>query len=151
METTARKFPLRFLNKVNTDGKCWIWTAAKDNGGYGRFKVGKSELYAHRYAWEVLFGEIPAGLMVCHKCDIRNCVNPEHLFLGTQQDNMTDKVLKGRGANGERNGQSKLTKLQVDEIRRRYATGVFTQRYLAKMYGVHQALIHNIITYKSWR
>jgi hypothetical protein len=83
-----------FWNKVNKTSGCWIWTAANKDG-YGRYS---NSGYAHRISWEMHFGKIPAGMFVCHKCDNPPCVNPDHLFLGTNQDNVNDMRAKGRGS-----------------------------------------------------
>lgn len=91
----------RFFEKVRKTRKCWEWTALTVNG-YGRFRIGNSLVSAHRYAYELSFGEIPAGLFVLHKCDNRSCVKPAHLFLGTLQANMQDAVAKGRHYNARK-------------------------------------------------
>lgn len=75
---------------------CWLWTAAIDRYGYGQFQFEGSMKGAHRVSWRLFRGCIPAGMLVCHKCDITCCVNPEHLFTGTQVDNINDALLKGR-------------------------------------------------------
>lgn len=77
---------------------CWLWTSGWDKAGYGQ---ASDNVRAHRLAWQMYFGEIPDGLLVCHSCDTPCCVNPSHLFLGTPHDNMRDKVSKGRQAVGE--------------------------------------------------
>jgi HNH endonuclease len=109
----------RFLSKisVNCNG-CHLWTANTAKNGYGRFKLRDgTQAPAHRIAWEIANGPIPYGLQVLHKCDVRSCVNPEHLFLGTHGDNMRDMVNKRRGLLGEMNGRAKLTSADVIAIR----------------------------------
>jgi hypothetical protein len=95
----------RFWLKVDRrgDNECWLWTASTTGNGYGQFsptchppKTG----YAHRFSYELHYGPIPAGMLVCHTCDNPRCVNPKHLFLGTHQDNATDMKQKGRHWNG---------------------------------------------------
>ncbi len=113
--------PKRFWNKVDIKGKndCWFWKGAKNNKGYGRIMLnGKSE-GTHRVAWFITNGEIPKNKpLVCHKCDNPSCVNPKHLFVGTNSDNMKDSFKKGRNAilkNGPQyhNKASKASKIKI--------------------------------------
>ena len=88
----------RFLSKVDTSGDCWLWRASKTRG-YGQFSVdghGSAPRKAHRVSYEMFVGEVPAHLVVCHRCDNPSCVRPTHLFLGTQSDNLRDASAKGR-------------------------------------------------------
>lgn len=103
---------IRFWSKVNKKGPvvyqnigpCWLWTASVSGGGYGQFIAHGKLIVASRYSWEIHYGIIPDGMLVCHHCDTPSCVNPSHLFLGTELDNKRDMKEKGRSAHGERNG-----------------------------------------------
>lgn len=125
---------------------CWLWNASTREG-YGQYLSD----YAHRWIWKFLYGTIPTKAVIMHVCDNRLCVNPDHLKLGTQADNIRDAVSKGRIANGERQGLSKLTEIQVLEIRALYKTGQYTQPQLAKAYGLCQATVYELLRYKTWR
>lgn len=144
----------RFWSKVavNPDsGKCWEWQAGITQIGYGHFWFKGRKQSAHRIAWELTNGEIPNGLYVCHRCDNRKCVNPEHLFLATNQENTMDKVNKGRQAKGQRNGRAKLTIEQVSYIRSRYTQGGISQKALGQEMGIGQAQIKRILKGEQWQ
>ena len=143
-------FEERFWSKVNKDGDCWEWTAAKNNLGYGLFNHEYSSL-AHRISWLLNNGEIPKDICVCHHCDNPSCVNPEHLFLGTNADNMRDMSEKGRAIRprGEEHYRCKLTDKDVSNIRSRYAFSKETYAIIAREYGTSGEQISNIIKHKS--
>lgn len=104
----------RFWSKVEKTDTCWIWTAAKING-YGVFWHSGKNMKAHRLSYEAAFSPIPIGLYVLHHCDVPSCVNPAHLFLGTQRDNIQDMDSKGRGRRGIFPGESApAAKLTLD-------------------------------------
>lgn len=134
---------LKCVVKSGANG-CWNWTkpSGKERNRYGRRGSRRNEHYAHRRSWEIYKGPIPDGLEVLHKCDNPPCVNPDHLFLGTQQDNIDDADKKGRLLRGERHGNAKLTNVQVDEIRR--LIPLKTQRVIAAQFGVTRQTISDI-------
>lgn len=138
----------KFVNK-GEENECWTWNGAKATHGYGAFSVGIKRTTAHRFSWQLHFGEIPKGMMVCHKCDNPPCVNPKHLFLGTDADNQRDKKLKGRAARGERNNKAKLTESDVREIRTLIEQGL-SYREIARMFNVRHAAILTIKSGKNW-
>ena len=115
------RIPLSCKIEKNTirlpESGCWIWLGTITNHGYGRVCAGKKPFYAHRVSYEQKYGSIPNGMMALHHCDVRCCVNPDHIFVGTQQNNMTDKVHKNRQAKGISHGNAKLTEDQAREIK----------------------------------
>jgi hypothetical protein len=145
----------RFLSAPKTrsvDG-CLLWGGATGKGGYGvLIRTSRRRMYfAHRVSWEVHFGPIPSGMLVCHRCDNPRCVDPNHLFLGTNDDNMADMVEKGRQCRGSDCHTSRLSVKDVLEIRALHATGEHSQGSLARRFGVWYNTIHMIVTRKSWR
>lgn len=141
----------RFLAKIDFDPDtgCWLWTGVTCQQGYGFIKrKDGAQLRAHRVAYELAYGHIPAGLQICHRCDNPRCVRPGHLFLGTAWDNAADMVAKGRAARnaGERNGAARLTRLQVAQIR----AAAEPYALLAKRFGVTPAAIGLIKRHERW-
>ena len=143
----------RLLEKVKLDEEtgCWMWQGAGDKNGYGCMKIDGRRGKAHRWMYEAVFGKFDRKLLVCHHCDTPACVNPAHLFLGNDADNIRDKVSKGRQARGEMfSSRTKLTQDAVLEIRERYARGNVTQQELAQQYGVGIMQVSRIIRHKRW-
>ena len=143
----------RFWRSVDRAGDgCWEWTAGKNSDGYGEIRIGREIVLAHRFSWWIYFGQPPAGMCVLHKCDNPACCNPSHLFLGTQADNMADKVKKGRhlSVRGEAHSSAKLSNSDVIAIRKRLATGGEFQKDIARAYGVSPQLISHIKTRRQW-
>lgn len=136
---------------IKTD-KCWEWSGAKGGSGYGRINVGRPQkiLYAHRVSWVLHFGEIKNDLHVLHKCDNRACVNPNHLFLGTNLDNIKDMVAKGRNAKKPWIN-SKNLKLSYEIAEKIRSHGrVIKRRELMKMYRVSYSTIKAVQLNKAW-
>lgn len=147
-EKTLRE---KFDEMVDRSGECWEWTGCKNGGGYGHIRDGSKMIGAHRLSYKLHIGPIPSGLKILHKCDNPSCVNPDHLFLGTQKDNMADMVAKGRShhPHGEISSLSKLTEEQVLEIRSLYPD--VSQASLASTFEVFQGTICKIVNRKTWR
>ena len=133
----------RFWKKVIYAETCWLWMGAKNKDGYGSFGDGAGRtMLAHRFAYQEFIGEIPPGMYVLHKCDEPSCVNPAHLWLGTQADNVADCAEKGR------RNQSRIRRLdlgQREEIRALYATGEYSLAALGRRFGVtYQTIRHHV-------
>ena len=131
----------RFWAKVVKGASCWDWTGTRQPAGYGIIgKVG-----AHRISWELHNGLIPSGLWVLHRCDNPGCVNPAHLFLGTNGDNVRDAIAKGRkpGVFEDDNAATKLSATQVYQVRE--LAKEHPQAIIASMFGVHQSTVSRIV------
>lgn len=151
----------RFLSKVNKhESGCWLWTGAVGSAGYGHFAINSRPVKAHRLAYELFVGKIEQlngsdsrGTCVMHKCDNPLCVNPDHLLLGTHQDNMNDKMNKGRFVArpllGEKHQNSKLKADDVYLIRSLNAVGARLQQ-IAEVFGVSRGTVHKVLTGNTW-
>lgn len=158
----------RFWARVvkSTDG-CWLWAGITNWQGYGRLSVNNRAVSVHRFSYELNVGPIPDGLLVCHHCDTRRCVRPDHLFLGTAQDNSDDAVVKGRMASGDRhglrkhpeavrpvrgekNGSARLTTSDVLRIRALKADGPVTNTAIAKEFNISPEHVRSIVARKKW-
>jgi hypothetical protein len=137
----------RFWSKVDRrgPGECWLWLGGKFKTGYGGFRIGDRSVKAHRVALELAFGERPpADMEVCHKCDVKVCCNPAHLFLGTHRDNMEDLARKLLHPN------KKLTPEQVRSIRQLRAGGL-TAAAVAERFGVSKGCVDGVVAGRTWR
>ena len=148
MHSVSEKTKNAFWNKVQIKGddECWIWSGNRIANGYGRMYVTGKEYRAHRISYVISNGPIPDGMLVCHKCDNRLCVNPSHLFLGTHADNTNDALAKGR-----LDPHPLLTKEQVAWLRKEYATCKYTIAELAKICNVKAATARAAIAGKNWK
>lgn len=148
----------RFWQNVQKTDTCWLWTGCKMHKGYGVLQNGPKMARAHRFSYELAYGPIEAGMLVCHRCDTPACVRPTHLFLGTHKDNLSDAASKGRMAKGAKNGsnlyperlRTKLKPETVVEIRQLYAAGGITYKQLAKRFGVSKSAISCAMRRISW-
>ena len=145
-------FEQRLIPEPNSG--CWLWLGMQQVGKeYGLFCFKQRTVKAHRASWEIYCGEIPVGMSVLHKCDNPPCVNPDHLFLGSQSDNIKDRVKKGRsrGPTGESAPLAKLTATKVIELRRLHERNGVSVQDLADRFGIHKATVHKILKGNIWR
>jgi hypothetical protein len=164
-EARVRDAPRRFFERVEKTEACWLWRGPFNPGGYGKFWSRSKTLGAHRYAYGLLNGPIPKGLSVLHRCDRPACVNPAHLFLGTDADNVRDKWAKGRGPSGDRSGSrthpesirrgedqggAKLTETDVRTIRTARAAGA-TCAALGRRFQMTPEGISAVCRRKTWK
>lgn len=151
---------VRFWSRVNKDGPtqphmdtpCWVWTGNMSRGSvtYGMVRDGGRRMMAHRVSWAMVNGSVPDGLFVMHKCDHGPCVRPDHLDIGTNLDNIADKVRKGRQSRGHFSYRSKLTEADARAVVAAIAAGeTFTA--IASRFGVTRTNVYNIATGRSWR
>lgn len=142
---------------ISDENGCWIFQGQKNIEGYGIVQIGqardgnRTRQMAHRYFYEQIVGPIPDDLLACHKCDNPPCVNPDHMFIGTQADNIADMMKKGRrgktGAKGSLNGRAIVTENQVKEIRDSSAA----RREVAAQYGISPVTVGAIKARRIWK
>lgn len=159
----------RFWAKVDISDACWLWIGNMTSNGYGKWRPsGRApgiQALAHRVSWEIHYGRIPEGMCICHHCDVRQCIRPDHLFLGTIADNNADMRRKGRNISGARHPFRtrpdlvrrgtlvpgvKLTEDDVRAIRHLYASGGMSLPAIARQFGVCASSIGNITRGKTW-
>lgn len=150
-----------FWEKVEKTEACWLWKASRTHNGegYGQFRWEQRSVDAHRVSWIIAHGEIPAGINVLHSCDNPVCVRPDHLFLGTDQDNVDDMLAKGRGRfpgmpkgtlAGSKNPASKLTAAMVAKIRERAQAGELRE-LIAASFSVSESQVNRIVQGRAWK
>lgn len=150
MDIEAWRIPL-FWAKVNKTQSCWLWTASKDGMGYGLFGIQPRRIKrAHIISWILHRGSVPNGMLVLHNCDTPSCIRPDHLHLGTIQDNMDERNAKSRHAHGETSGRAKLKAFDVLRIRQLRSEGMLLEE-IASLYGVASETISGICIRRSWK
>jgi hypothetical protein len=147
----------RLMSSVEIDSNgCWLWRKYRHRLGYGVMKLHNRLEQAHRAAWLILVGAIPSGMQLNHRCHVRHCVNPQHLYLGTQTDNMRDMEVSGRAKRsvGSKNGSSKLTEEQALEIRARATEANGRKGHVKALcaeFGISESLVRQIRRGEAWR
>jgi hypothetical protein len=140
------KYVLKFINQIKfpkNKNDCFLWKAGTDITGYGIFHIRGIQYKSHRISYRIIFGKFSNELFVCHKCDVRNCVNPDHLFLGTPKDNMDDMARKFRAG--------KISINTARKIYKEYIPRKITQQFLANKYNLSRSAISKIVNRKTWK
>jgi hypothetical protein len=140
------------IDRTPSPAGCWLWKRALHHSGYGVAYLNRRQWQAHRLAYHLFIGPIPDGLWVLHQCDNRQCCNPDHLFLGTQADNMSDCARKGRTnkPHGEGHSAAKLTEDQAREILRLRRETSLTMREIGERFGVTIGAVSGIVNGRNW-
>lgn len=147
-----RSLEERFHAKIDKSKGCWLWQGSVALSGYGRITFEGKTYRAHRLSWILHRGDIPEGLVVCHSCDTPSCVNPNHLWIGTNADNIADRDAKKRTAKGsEISNSNKLTEEEVLSIRRLHADEALSWKELSRRFKVSDVQVRNIVLRKSWK
>lgn len=139
-----------------TESGCWLWLKGSDRDGYGLTKVikangKKSTARAHRVSYEAFIGRVPDGLMLLHSCDVRGCVNPDHLTPGNAKQNAKDMIARGRQLKGELNPAAKLTEANIYKMIELYKTGQYTYQQIGEQFGVSRGTAHAAMTGRKWK
>jgi predicted XRE-type DNA-binding protein len=145
----------RIKNYVRKTRSCWIWIGYKNELGYGRITIGHGkQVKAHRFIYEQTYGKIPDGMNALHKCDNPSCVNPRHIYLGTQKDNVRDMMKRKRGGYkvfcGESHWNRKLDMEKVELIKKLWQEGELFQREIGEKVGISQQVVSKVINGKAW-
>lgn len=143
-ETVKDRFRARIAYGPETE--CWVWSGGRDPDGYGIFSFKGQSVRAHRFAYELAWGEIEEGLQVCHRCDNPPCCNPAHLFAGTPKENTADMVEKGR----YRNGRARIDRATAERMRQEYTGRYGEIAALARKYGLSHSQTREIVRGESW-
>jgi hypothetical protein len=153
LEKFGSNVDFKFLSNGDLDhDACWDWVGSRDKSDYGRFRINGKQTGTHRVAYMMEIGDIPWGYCVCHKCDNPSCVNPKHLWVGTDQDNTNDKVSKNRQLQGSNHHSAKLIESDVREI----LINIYNNQYISTVqiyndYDVTSAAINDMLRGKSWK
>lgn len=155
IEQFTEKDIKRFWSKVDvkSEDECWEWMAGDDGNGYGVIRINNKNVKAHRFSYTINIGVIFDKLFVCHSCDNPSCVNPKHLWLGTNKDNSQDRDVKGRGNHpkGVAHGRTSLSENDIIYIRETYSKGNITQKELAKQFGIVHSVVSYIVRGATWK
>ena len=149
MEWGDQRLPKHFWERAKVSDEHWLWTDSVWSNGYGQFKIGGISYRVHRLVYWLAV-KCP-DLNVLHRCDIKVCFRPEHLYEGTQKQNVADALERGLHPVGSRSGASRLVEDDIREIRRLYATGQYRQEDIARMFGVNQSNVSHIVLRRAWR
>jgi hypothetical protein len=144
MKLTKEIEPDKFWGHVDKTKDCWVWTGTITRG-YGKYKG----FQAHRVSWLIHHGKDPHGFYALHTCDNRACVNPDHLYLGTQSDNMKDMYSRRRRINNT--AIAKYSWKIVNEIRELYKTGEYSLASLGRRFGMNRSMVYKILNYHIWK
>lgn len=139
----------RFTERIPEAG-CWLWTGALTGSGYGNVQFNGRLTMAHRAAWIMAKGPIPKGMFVCHTCDVKTCINPAHLFLGSPLDNQRDMIAKGRDLIGRRKRSDKIRMLTDDQARHIISSPLSLAK-LGQQFGVHRGTIQQIKSRRTYK
>lgn len=144
----------RFIDGIQITKHCWLWIGWLDRDGYGAFRFREiPKMLAHRFSYELFVGPITSGKQILHRrgCGNRNCVNPNHLYLGTNADNMRDRDIWGNTAKGERSGLSKLSEIDVLAVRRTHKIGNYSFQNISDMFGISKSQAYRIVSGQNWK